>query len=580
MNLLPFALEYHKAGLSVIPFSKVDGKVKFPIWEKYQLGQTEVDIKNLFSGEVDGICLICSNGIEAIDIDVKHDPCKTIDREFFDYVKMYSLGEEALKKCVIQKTKNAGWHIIYKTEISEGNQKLAHRAGSKEAVIETRAKGGLLFIYPTPGYEIKRGGICKIEKIEDSARDTLIRCAREMSTRDEIKQPERHIPNAFDITPGDDFNQQHDVLDTAEKYGWKVISRHGGKARLTRPGSQSGDVHASIIQTKQGESRFYPFTTSTQYDANKCYSPFSMYAIEEHRGDFKEAASALSKLGFGKSSGSVPGRTPEEKNDLISKALRTKYDFHAPIKKEDAILTLNVDGHERKVGGFGQIGIYIGHEKSGKSFVLSCTAASCFGPPQLGFTLDLRGKELDWYDTEQSEYFYNVNQQRIHQMAELRTNARNYSAFSLRRFSSVERLEIIEHRVKANKNLGVLVIDGLVDLMQDYNSLPETILYVNKLMSWSYDYGILILGVLHLNKGDGKIRGHIGSELKNKCDFIINVAKNECEYTLTNPASRYGEFKALTFTRDEYGMPVFNSNMPKSVVNYYEIENEFEDAPF
>ena len=576
-NFLQIALEYHASGLRVIPFWKSEaGKVSFPEWTKWQTQvQTDADVTMLFSKECFGVAMICSDGIEAVDIDVKHDPSGNIGKDYFDYLKMYVSGDEALMDSIIQKTKSGGWHIIYKTNTHAGNQKLAHLDGSKEAVIETRGKGGLLFVHPTPGYEVKRGDLKNIKLISDKGRECFMRCAREMSTRVEVEsieptstlEPEERQAIATHTTlggvrPGADYNSRHDVLETAEKYGWKLISRHGGTERLTRPGSASGDVHATIVRTKEGERRFYPFTTSTGYDAQKCYSSFSMYALEEHKGDQSAAAKALYSLGYGSRvvQGTSATATDATKNDLpvavtdiLEAARKTKFDFHAPIPNPDAVLTLTRDGKTRKVGGFGQIGLFTGEEKSGKSYVLSCIVASALGKEVLGFKLDLRGRKMKLLDTEQALEFYALTQRRIHNMAGLGTNPENYEAYHLRQFSVLERLAIIEHFINETPDLGVLVIDGFVDLILNYNDLAESNILVSRLMKWSYERNILILGILHLNKGDGKMRGHIGSELKNKCDFLIKVARNEREYSISNPFSRYGEFSPVDFSRDERG---------------------------
>ena len=515
------------------------------------------------------------DGVEAIDIDVKHDPDKTIGKKWFEWVNLQMSGCEAMKQCVIQKTKSNGWHVIYRTSTQEGNRKLAYLEGSKEAVIETRGVGGLLFVAPTPGYEVKRGDLKTIPEIPDKARECFFRCSADFSTRDEAvfekvaetasAQKNSQTVTVSGVKPGEAFNQSHDVLEMAEKYGWRATSKSGAIIHLTRPGSKSGDIHASIVTTKTGERRFYPFTTSTDYDAQKCYSPFSMYAIEEHRGDFSAAAKALAQSGYGTVServtvaGSVsvgPGQPPAAPMDAVSlfeRAGKTKFDYHAPIPNPDAVLTIKQNGKTKKVGGLGQIGVFTGHEKSGKSFLIACIAASVFGREVLGFRLDLRGRKLKWVDTEQSIEFYALTQRRIHNLGGVNTNMPNYEAFHLRNFSPLERVEIIEWFVMNEPNLGVLVIDGFVDLLMDYNNLAEVQVLVSRMMKWSYERNVLILGILHLNKGDGKMRGHVGSELKNKVDFAINVVRDEHNYTVTNPYCRYGEFSSFEFQRDDNG---------------------------
>lgn len=406
-----------------------------------------------------------------------------------------------------------------------------------------------------------------------------MRCARELSERDENLlsvettatplQARQMKPEG--ISPGNDFNAQHDVQDIAEKYGWRVISRHGGIVRLTRPGSSSGDVHASIITTRSGERRFYPFTTSTSYDAEKCYSPFTMFAVEEFNGNLSEAAKELYKQGFGSRIEKVPQPAKTmiapkvDVSELLKRAAATTFDFHAPLPNEEAILNLHVYSKNRKVGGFGQIGVFVGHEKSGKSFLISCIIASSFGQDILGFSLDMKGRKIADFDTEQPQYFYALNKKRMTIMAGLNTNAPNYIAQNLRPFSPEQRIAIVEEYLQLNKDIGLLILDGIVQFLKDYNNLEESQAMMARLMRWAEDYNILILVVIHLNKGDGKIRGHLGSELKNQCDFLIAVTKTgEKEYEVSNPASRYGEFPMFQFQRDDEGYPIWEGQASSS----------------
>jgi hypothetical protein len=48
-----------------------------------------------------------------------------------------------------------------------------------------------------------------------------------------------------------------------------------------------------------GSDLFYPFTSSTEFEPDQSYSKFAVYAAFEHHGDFKKAALALSKRGYG-----------------------------------------------------------------------------------------------------------------------------------------------------------------------------------------------------------------------------------------------------------------------------------------
>ena len=133
---LDTALRYHAAGLRVIPFSTdVDGKKVFPNgYAKYRDVQTEAQVRDLFARPSEGVAILCTDGMEVIDIDIKHDPKGSIADDLL--ASMEAFGVHAAG--VVQKTKSGGFHLIYRCPAPDGNQKLARRLGQKEAVIETR----------------------------------------------------------------------------------------------------------------------------------------------------------------------------------------------------------------------------------------------------------------------------------------------------------------------------------------------------------------------------------------------------------------------------------------------------------
>lgn len=252
-------------------------------------------------------------------------------------------------------------------------------------------------------------------------------------------------------------------------------------------------------------------------------------------------------------------------NELIRAALDTRYDYYNEVQEKPSCLICNTRGRRYDVAAFGQIGVISGHEKSGKSFVLSCIASSGLGGGNevLGFRFFLQNRKMIWFDTEQSQYFYNLSQRRLYDMAGIQGNPDHYDAYHLRRFTPRERFEIIEYVIGNTPDLGAVVVDGVVDLIDDYNDLAEAQEVVNALMRWTDERDILLITVLHVNKGDGKLRGHLGSELKNKCDFLIKVSNDGSgNYSVANPTGRYVNFPEFSFQRDEEGLPVFENETP------------------
>ena len=85
---------------------------------------------------------------------------------------------------------------------------------------------------------------------------------------------------------------------------------------------------------------------------------------------------------------------------------------------------------------------------------------------------------------------------------------------------------VIDYALRQKKGYGLVIIDGIRDLMLDINSTGESVEVINKMMEWSSKYDLHIHCVLHLNKGDNNVRGHIGTEMSNKAETVLVISKN------------------------------------------------------
>ena len=64
-------------------------------------------------------------------------------------------------------------------------------------------------------------------------------------------------------------------------------------------------------------------------------------------------------------------------------------------------------------------------------------------------------------------------------------------------------------------------------MVYDINSPGESTRIISKLMQWTDDRQIHIHTILHQNKGDENARGHIGTELNNKAETVLQVEKDK-----------------------------------------------------
>lgn len=187
------------------------------------------------------------------------------------------------------------------------------------------------------------------------------------------------------------------------------------------------------------------------------------------------------------------------------------------------------------IGTLGNFSVSTGKAKAKKTFNVSAIVAAALVNGQM---LEYRAsfpeskRNILYFDTEQSPYHCRLVLQRILKLAGLPTNKEpQHLIFShLRSVADPNvRREIIRHAIYNTPNVGLVVIDGIRDLMLDINNSTEATRLVGDLMQWTSEQNIHIQTVLHLNKGDDNTRGHIGTELNNKAETVLQIAKDSIE---------------------------------------------------
>ena len=97
---------------------------------------------------------------------------------------------------------------------------------------------------------------------------------------------------------------------------------------------------------------------------------------------------------------------------------------------------------------------------------------------------------------------------------------------ALRSFKTVaERMKAVRHIVSLYPDLECLVIDGIKDLIDDFNDNKKADALVGEFlaMTESDQRRILAFHVIHVNKGNDFARGHLGGELTKKGDVVIDL---------------------------------------------------------
>jgi len=127
----------------------------------------------------------------------------------------------------------------------------------------------------------------------------------------------------------------------------------------------------------------------------------------------------------------------------------------------------------------------------------------------------------------------------------------------LRGLSLKEKKECIVSAIKANSDAIVVMIDNIRDLLTDINNSKDANRVIQFLEKITSDYKVGMLVTIHSNKSDGKIRGHIGSELENKAFMVINAERKPNDTSLiTCESSRDGDFDSFSIRHHpNTGMP-------------------------
>jgi hypothetical protein len=294
--LIEKAIEYIGYGLSVIPV-KSDKSPAIRSWSPYQKKcMVTSEVQSYFNKpDANGIGIICgavSGNLEVIDVDLKYDKSGLLGKELEQLIKE-SLPE-VFKKLVVANTINKGWHLLYRCDVIEGNQKLAANSDG-EVLIETRGEGGYIIASPTPGYQFISSQISEIPTITKEERELLFLIARSF---DETEKTEDGIYGYQDDedSPFGDFNSRADVPKMLIDHGWEITGKRNEAIYFKRPGKQGSGVSASWHINKKV---FYPFTTSTEFVAGKGYSPTGVFTFLECGGDYSVASRKLIELGFG-----------------------------------------------------------------------------------------------------------------------------------------------------------------------------------------------------------------------------------------------------------------------------------------
>lgn len=197
-----------------------------------------------------------------------------------------------------------------------------------------------------------------------------------------------------------------------------------------------------------------------------------------------------------------------------------------------------------------------GKAKQGKTYACACMEAAVLKGQYMGFTTTKPDFVVLHIDTEQNARNVMEKAKIVYTLCEWdpKENNKRYIPITLRECTVKERISKTKAAIERYKP-DLVFIDGIRDLCQDFNDISESTNLINSLMKLSSSNDCAIICVLHENKADGNMRGHLGTELLNKCSETYQITKKDGVITVEQTECRNAPIGKWSFCIDDNGIP-------------------------
>lgn len=247
---------------------------------------------------------------------------------------------------------------------------------------------------------------------------------------------------------------------------------------------------------------------------------------------------------------------------LTNKLYETRLDPDKLVDQPPILLSViesvGTTSYYKPIFSLGDLSLIQGRQKSKKTFFTSAICTSLLNEYTFIDKLSpeiIPNTTIAIFDTEQSDYYAQITNKRIAKMSGIK----DFYYFALRDSEPVERRNIIEHFLATHKGkISYILIDGIVDLLFDFNDNKECGELVQWVMRITKEFNVHCSCILHENNSDGKARGHIGTMLAQKAETVLRVKKNDKQpsrSTITGVDTRGAGFTPFDIEIDFDGIP-------------------------
>jgi hypothetical protein len=544
-QIWPLLQAYIKDGLSIIPVRDKEQNGKPPKtpyagWKNYQ--KEIISEGKLFSEmeyyDTTAVAILggkVSGNLEIIDVDVKNWP--GIDADLFTAINnLYPKLFESLR---IHKTPSGGFHILYRISDHEpeGNLKLAYRTDAKEAAIETRGEGGYIVAPPGVGYSVyKKKRIPVITWEERCSLITICRSFNQQVKVIEAKPKKSQKNDYYSENPFEHFNGSNEGAAVLNQFGWQTLKESNKFVWFTRPGKNTG-ISASFNKEKL---IYYIFTSSTEFEPSKGYTPSSALAILKFNNDKSQLYKHLVNSGYGKIK---PEFEKKKAKELAKKGKALAPNFSSEAVQLHAAISQQIN-EAHPYGVFWYVDEQNKYKISFESLLRICR--------EKGFRLFRQGlvQIIDkiYFDRSERELQDELKAYIQEEEAEIYDEVANAFEMFMQKHGKylISRMPLLseENILNDTKNVCfkffkncVVVITAKEISYIDYNQLDDRLIYSKKILNRDYNYFEGGLYVDYLSKATDwknqsdhvkKCIGYLSHEYKDETTGYIIVLTEQC----------------------------------------------------
>ncbi len=279
---------------------------------------------------------------------------------------------------------------------------------------------------------------------------------------------------------------------------------------------------------------------------------------------------------------------PEKPKISISDIEKYRIKITDEIPKPDVVLSIGGKIVATRKNIFG----ITGKAKVGKSFLMTLIQSAVLKKGEFGVLESYlpKGKdEIIVFDTEQSDYHVKLSLERLKKLIgeDKLVNLRIYA------FDAVPtslRFDYVEYIINNSPNAGLVIIDGIADLVKTVNDEIIACDMADSLRRWATINDIAIGYVLHQNPSEStKMRGHLGTVLTNKSETVIQIESsidNESIKLVSTTQTRNAKPEDWSFEiidgiptiMDEFYSPISENKRSNKNLNDFEKYSILQDV--